>query len=204
MGDDLQVIVARPDITAVLLDRDGVINEPVIDPRSGRHESPYRADDVVLIEGIVEFVRGLHQHAIPVAVVSNQPAAAKQTQTRAELADVDARVRELIAEEGAAIPVWRYCFHHPEGSDPTLGVACACRKPGPALLTDALHELGVEPSRSVIMVGDSDADIGAGKSLGLYTVLVEHPETAHRRGICVPDVTLVSVTGLSNLLETDD
>jgi D-glycero-D-manno-heptose 1,7-bisphosphate phosphatase len=181
LGDDrADVVIPRPP-SAVLLDRDGVINEPVNDPTSGTPESPYHPEDVTLVDGVASAIRALRRSGIPVAVVSNQPAAAKQTHSLADLAAVDAEVRRLLAAEGVEIPVWRYCHHHPDGTDPDLGIRCACRKPQPGLLVGALEALGVPVTPDVVIVGDSDADIGAGKAIGISTILVEHPATAHRR-----------------------
>ena len=196
------MIPERP--TAVLLDRDGVINEPVLDPRSGNPESPYRPEDVTLVDGVARAIRTIQDRAIPVAVVSNQPAAAKGTCSLGELEAVDGRVRELLAEQGVEIPVWRYCHHHPDGSHPLLGVACDCRKPRPGLLVDALRELEIEPSTAVVIVGDGDADIGAGRALGISTILVEHPGTKHRRGEEAPDLRVASADGWAKVLTSHD
>jgi len=137
-------------------------------------------------------------------VVSNQPAAAKQTCSIDDLASVDARVRELLAAHGVEIGVWKYCFHHPQGTDPELGRRCECRKPEPGLLIDALADLGVPASKHVVIVGDSDADIGAGLALGLTTILVEHPNSAHRRGEQEPDFRVSSAAAWANVLMPDD
>ncbi len=189
--------------TAVLLDRDGVINEPVVDPRTGAFESPYVPRDVQLVDGVVEAIRAIEARAIPIAVVSNQPAAAKQTHSLRELAEVDMRVRELLAERGIEIAVWRYCHHHPNGTDPVLAIDCDCRKPKPGLLVSALEALGVPASSTVVILGDGDADIGAGQALGIATVLVEHPASAHRRGTLEPDFRVTSAEQWSKVAATD-
>ena len=189
---------------AVLLDRDGVINEPLLDPRSGMPESPYAPEDVRLVEGVADAIRMLQSRGIPVAVVSNQPAAAKETHTLEELDSVDQRIRELLHEHDVTIAVWRYCHHHPNGSHPELGGDCDCRKPKPGLLRDALDALGVPVSPEVVIVGDSDADIGAGQSLSIATILVEHPGTAHRRGSLAPDLRVMSSTQWAKVLTSND
>jgi len=189
--------------SAVLLDRDGVINEPVLDPLSGWAESPYAAADVALVAGAAEAIRLVQRHGIPIAVVSNQPAAAKQTHSLADLEAVDAEVRRLLATKGVEIPVWRYCHHHPDGTDPDLGVVCDCRKPEPGLLLDALDALGVPPSPDVVIIGDSDADIGAGRAIGIATILVEHPATAHRRGHETPGLRVESAGQWAKVLTPD-
>jgi phosphoglycolate phosphatase-like HAD superfamily hydrolase len=33
------------------------------------------------------------------------------------------------------------------------------------------------------MIGDSDADVEAGRAAGTHTILVEHPDSSHRRGV---------------------
>jgi D-glycero-D-manno-heptose 1,7-bisphosphate phosphatase len=167
---------------AVFLDRDGVLNDPVLDPIDGRPESPLHADDVRLAEGAREGLRAVHA-ALPDAlliVASNQPAAAKGKATAGDLQAVHDRVVALLGDDAALIAAWRYCFHAREEG-------CACRKPRPGLLLDAAAEHGLDLRASWI-IGDSDADVGAGRAAGCRTVLIEHPGSAHRRaGDAGPD-----------------
>ncbi|HWI21784.1 MAG TPA: HAD family hydrolase [Baekduia sp.] len=171
------LIVGR---AVVFLDRDGVLNDPVHDPYDGRPEAPLRAADVVLARGAIEGVRALNEAGIPLVVVSNQPGAAKGKVTSGELRGVHERVRSLLAAEGADIADWRYCFHHPDASDPQLRGACECRKPAPGMLLDAAADHDIDLSRSWI-VGDTDSDVGAGRAAGVGTVLIGHPGSRHRR-----------------------
>jgi D-glycero-D-manno-heptose 1,7-bisphosphate phosphatase len=166
---------------AVFLDRDGVLNEVVVDALSGLPESPYRAEDVRLTGGAIEALRLLSELGLPLAVVSNQPAAAKGTHSREQLAAVHAEVVRQLRAAGVEIAVWRYCLHHPDGSDPELGRVCDCRKPAPRLILEAAAELGVGDLSSSWMIGDSDVDVAAGRAAGCHTILVEHAPTAHRR-----------------------
>ncbi len=179
---------------AVFLDRDGVLNDPVMDPVDGRPESPLRAQDVVLAPGAVEGLRTLAGVGVPIVVVSNQPAAAKGKATDADLRAVHERVVELLGAPGEAIAEWRYCFDHPDAADPARRV-CACRKPAPGMLQDAARAHGLDLEASFI-VGDTDADVGAGRAVGATTVLVEHPGTAHRR---TPEMTVAADLRASDL-----
>jgi D-glycero-D-manno-heptose 1,7-bisphosphate phosphatase len=165
---------------AVFLDRDGVIVEPVPDALLGTDESPYRAQDVALVAGATEAIRALRERGFLLVGISNQPAAAKGNATLEALRDVHARTVQLLAAAGASLDDWRYCFHHPAGVDPDLGVACDCRKPAPGLLLAAAEDHGIDLARSW-MVGDSDSDVVAGAAAGTRTVLVEHPRSGHRR-----------------------
>ena len=165
---------------AVFLDRDGVLNEPVLDPADGRPESPLRAQDVVLCEGAAAAVVALQQAGFETVVVTNQPAAAKGKTSVDELHAVNERVRALLAAGGAEIATWKICLHHPEATVAELGGPCDCRKPAPGMLLEAASELGLSLPESWI-VGDSDGDIGAGQAAGCRTLLIEHPLTSHRR-----------------------
>ena len=171
---------------AVLLDRDGVITEPVLDPHTGTPESPLRAADVRLVAGAARAAQMLLERGIPVAVVSNQPAAAKGLTSLDELRAIHDRTVELLAAEGVTLERWEYCLHHPEGVVPELTVACDCRKPAPGLLLRALDALKV-PAAQAWMVGDADRDIVAGRRAGVRTALLHHPGSAHRRAGEEPD-----------------
>ena len=185
---------------AVFLDRDGVLNEPVPDPVDGRPESPWRASDVALCVGAAAAVKALVEAGFEPVVVSNQPAAAKGKTTVEDLHAVNARVRELLAADGADIRTWKICLHHPEATVPELAGGCDCRKPAPGMLLEAASELGISLSGSWI-AGDSDADIGAGRAAGCRTVLVEHPLTAHRRSAGVKaDATAIDLQGAAAII----
>jgi histidinol-phosphate phosphatase family protein len=171
-------VTAAPQ-AAVFLDRDGVINDPVPDPVDGRPESPLDAADVVLAAGAADGLATLLGTGLPLIVVSNQPAAAKGKVTDDDLRAVHERVVELLAAEGLQVGDWRYCFDHPDALDPARR-RCACRKPRPGLLEAAAADHGLDLAACWI-IGDTDADVGAGRAVGATTVLVEHPSTAHRR-----------------------
>jgi D-glycero-D-manno-heptose 1,7-bisphosphate phosphatase len=165
----------------ILLDRDGVITEPVLDPNTGTHESPLHPADVRLVAGAAQALAALKRCGHTLIVASNQPAAAKGTVPMDELTAVHERTVELLAAEDIELDGWEYCFHHPEGKLPELTGACDCRKPKDGMLRRALAATGADPGQAW-MVGDSDSDIQAGASAGTRTALVAHPSTEHRRG----------------------
>ena len=179
-----------------MLDRDGVVNEPVINPTTGLGESPYDPRDVTVIPDTVDLIRAANTLGIPVAVVSNQPAAAKMTSSLRELLAVHDELQIQLRRLDARIDSWHYCFHHPSQTNSELAVSCRCRKPASGMLRAALHDLGVKRSRECWMVGDSDVDIVAGQAVGATTVLVKHPRTSHRRGHSNPDAEVSSAADL--------
>jgi D-glycero-D-manno-heptose 1,7-bisphosphate phosphatase len=165
---------------AVFLDRDGVLNQLVPDPDSGVGESPLRVADVRLIPGAAAAMSLLRAAGYCVVCVTNQPAAAKGKTSVSELEAIQRRVVELLAAEGAHLDTWRMCLHHPEGVVLELSGGCDCRKPAPGMLLDAARELDLDLSCSWLL-GDTDADMQAGRAAGCRTGLIEHPASAHKR-----------------------
>ncbi len=188
------------DRAAVFVDRDGVINELVRDPVSGRPESPLQADDVRLIAGAAAALCGLSEAGWSLVGVSNQPSAAKGLVAVAELDAIQARVLELLAAEGARFDDFRLCLHHPSGVVPELTGECDCRKPRAGMLLAAADELGIDLGGSW-MVGDTDGDMQAGRSAGCRTILVEHPGSAHKRTAALhPDAVVSDLTAAAGII----
>jgi D-glycero-D-manno-heptose 1,7-bisphosphate phosphatase len=84
-----------------------------------------------------------------------------------------------------AFDSFHICWHHPAGVVAELSGECECRKPAPGLLLAAARELGIDLERSW-MIGDTDSDVFAGRAAGCRTVLIENPESAHKRGANAP------------------
>ena len=188
---------------AVFLDRDGVLSELAPDPESGLPESPLRPEDVRLLPGAAAAAAALRGAGYALVGVTNQPAAAKGRVSVGQLEDVQRRVVELLAREGAELDAWRMCLHHPEGSVPELSGPCDCRKPKPGMLLDAGRVLGLDMSRSW-MVGDTDADVEAGRAAGCRTLLIVHPDSAHKRApVSAPDARAADLRDASVLIVGD-
>lgn len=147
---------------AVLLDRDGTLNEEV--------GLVTRPDQLRLLEGAGAALRRLNEAGIATALVTNQPAAARGLCSPADLDAVQTRLAELLAAEGARIDAVFACRHHPETrhgeGDPTLRGPCRCRKPSTGLVDDALASLGRPPWRTVV-VGDRSLDLQLARNAGL-------------------------------------
>ena len=179
---------------AVFLDRDGVLNQLVAEPGSGRAESPLAAADVVLMEGAAAAAARLAGAGYLLVGVSNQPAAAKGTIPFEQLAQVQARVLALLAADGVTFDAFEVCWHHPDAVVEELSGPCDCRKPAPGMLLAAAAALDIDLADSW-MVGDSDIDVLAGQAAGTRTVLVENPASAHRRSAAAtPDATAADLS----------
>jgi histidinol-phosphate phosphatase family protein len=165
---------------AVFLDRDGVLNELVLDPELGRPESPLQTSDVRLIPGAAEGAAALKAAGYVLVCVTNQPAAAKGKASLSELEAIQRSVREKLSANGAELDAWRMCPHHPNGVVSELSGPCDCRKPAPGMLLDAAQDLHLDLSRSWL-IGDTAADVAAGRAAGCRTILIDNPSSAHKR-----------------------
>lgn len=150
-------------ISAVFLDRDGVVNE---DTGFANAKEP-----APLIAGSAAAIRALNKRGIPVIVVSNQSGIARGFHTEEDTKSFNDSLARNLQAEGASIDGWYFCPHHIEGSVKEYTLECDCRKPKPGLLVRAGKEHGINLSRAV-MIGDKQSDIRVGHEIGARTVLV--------------------------------
>lgn len=164
---------------AVFLDRDGVLNEPVI--RDGRPYPPTTLDELKVISDARSALSRLKEAGYLLVVVTNQPDVPRGTQTREVVDAINAAI-------GTALPIDDFfiCFH--DDAD-----GCHCRKPKPGLLIDAAtkHEIDLPSS---FMIGDRWRDIDAGAAAGCRTVLIEYGYR-ERTPEHVPDFRAESLEG---------
>ncbi|HLF19775.1 MAG TPA: HAD family hydrolase [Bacteroidota bacterium] len=147
----------------IFFDRDGTINAEVdflSDP-----------DELTLIPGAAEAIRGANRLGMRVFVITNQSGIARGLLTEKDLEKVHKRLEELLLKHRAHIDAIYYCPHHPEFGKPPYNVSCDCRKPGTGMLTTAAREFGIDLSKSFV-VGDRFVDMKAGENAGCKTILV--------------------------------
>lgn len=144
---------------AVFLDRDGIINHPVV--RDGKPFPPARVEDVKIYSGLSERLQRLKDSGFVLIVVTNQPDVSRGTTTRETVEGIN----DLIAREIPAIDRILVCFHDKADH-------CDCRKPQPGMLIAGAHEFGVDLTRSY-MVGDRRGDMEAGIAAGSRTIFVD-------------------------------
>jgi D-glycero-D-manno-heptose 1,7-bisphosphate phosphatase len=136
----------------------------VIDVEHGTIDSPLHEDQVVLLPGAAAAVRALCDMGYLLAIVTNQPAAAKRKTTRRNLDAVHTRIVREVESAGGRIASSHICFHCAEDG-------CRCRKPRPGMLQDACALHGASPTASW-MVGDGVFDVQAGIAIGARTAFL--------------------------------
>jgi len=149
----------------ILLDRDGVLNRLVVDAEQGTVDSPLHPTQVEMLPGVADALAQLTRAGYGLAIVTNQPAAAKKKTTRANLEAVQQKVLAEATRLGGRILSSHMCLHRSEDG-------CSCRKPAPGMLWKAFAQNpDYHPSVSW-MVGDGVTDIQAGMAVGLRTAFL--------------------------------
>ena len=152
--------VSRP---AVFLDRDGVLNRPVI--RDGLPYPPATIEELELYPDVVEGCRQLREAGFLLIVVTNQPDVGRGTRSRESVEVINARLREVIpALDGIEV-----CFH--AGAE--HGEPCACRKPEPGLVLRAAAAHAIDLKRS-FLIGDRWRDVGCAHAAGCRAAFIDH------------------------------
>jgi histidinol-phosphate phosphatase family protein len=142
---------------AVFLDRDGVINVQ-------RDDHVKSWEEFRFLPTALEGLRSLAEAPVPIFIVTNQSVVGRGITARAELEDIHSRMCDAIRAHGGRIDRVYVCPHAPWDD-------CSCRKPKPGLLLQAQEDFGVDLRRSVL-VGDSPADVQAGRAVGARTALI--------------------------------
>jgi rfaE bifunctional protein nucleotidyltransferase chain/domain len=147
---------ASPPKGLVLLDRDGTLIRDV----------PFLNDPekVELLPGVGEGLAELQAARLALAIVTNQQGIGLGYTTRQEMIAVNQRLFRALAPFGVLISRVYYCPH-------TAADLCECRKPQTAMVKGAMEEFGMAPERTVL-IGDTAADVEAGKAAGCRTIRV--------------------------------
>lgn len=148
---------------AVFLDRDGTVNHDV-----GHIIDPSLFD---LIPGSIDAMNRLRGAGYCLPLVTNQAGVGRGLMTEHQLNRVLKAFEQILDEEGTFLDGVYYCPHHPEEAMGHYKQNCDCRKPGPALLQRAAHDLSIDLSLSY-MVGDHSSDAGAGIAAGCKAILL--------------------------------
>lgn len=168
---------------AFFLDRDGVINEPII--KNNLPLSPMRVSDFRFIDGVLEVASYLKKIGYKLFVVTNQP---EISRGNLEISEVE-KMNELILRHLPIDEIY-VCPHDDDAG-------CGCRKPKPG----ALHYLAIKHKinlRESYMIGDRWKDVIAGHAAGCKTIFIDRKYAEKPIADC--DVTIGRVLDCINLV----
>jgi D-sedoheptulose 7-phosphate isomerase len=164
---------------AVFLDRDGVLNEAIVE--NGKPHPPPDASSLRIYAGTAEALTRLKERGYMLLVVTNQPDVARGTQKRDAVEEINRRLTaELPLDEVLT------CYHDDDDD-------CDCRKPRPGLIKSAAQQRGIDLRHSYL-IGDRWRDIDAGASAGCKTILIDRGYK-ERAPASAPDARVGSLAG---------
>ncbi|OGC14210.1 phosphatase, partial [candidate division WOR-1 bacterium RIFOXYA12_FULL_36_13] len=137
-------------ISAVFLDRDGVVNKKI--------EMDYvkKWDEFEFLPDAISAIKLINDKNIPVYLITNQSGIGRGKMTQKALDIVHQKMGGALAKEGAHIDEIFVCPHAPEDN-------CDCRKPKPGLLLQAKEKYPEIDFKNSWFIGDSQIDVEAGK-----------------------------------------
>jgi D-glycero-D-manno-heptose 1,7-bisphosphate phosphatase len=143
----------------LIVDRDGVLNRE--SPSGGWIAQP---EEWIWEDGALEGLRTAKAAGVRVSVTTNQSAVGRGLMEPRQVEAVHSRMLREAAEDGGRIDAVFVCPHAPRDG-------CACRKPAPGLVLEAVEASGIAASETVL-VGDAARDLEAARAAGVRFALV--------------------------------
>jgi D-glycero-D-manno-heptose 1,7-bisphosphate phosphatase len=138
--------------SAIFLDRDGVIIE-------NRPNYIRSWKDVTIFPQAVSALSRIRLSPYKIVLVTNQSVVGRGIISYQEAEAINQRLVAELEGAGCRIDGLFICPHAPEAR-------CACRKPQPGLILQAVQALSLDVSRSW-MIGDAWSDLLAGQNAGI-------------------------------------
>ncbi|MDO8662422.1 MAG: HAD-IIIA family hydrolase [Candidatus Omnitrophota bacterium] len=177
---------------AIFLDRDGVINQLVYNPKTKEYESPLSEKDLKIIPRIFRPLKKLKKKGFLLFIISNQPSYAKGKTTLETLCKIHKLLHRKMAGKGIVFSEYFYCYHHPEGVVKNYSRKCLCRKPKPYFILKAKRKYGLDMQQSWF-IGDQDCDVLCGQAAGIRSILIQERRSKNKRGQSQPDAYVGSL-----------
>lgn len=166
---------------AVFLDRDGVLNAPVI--REGKPYPPDSLAGLRILPGVDEALSRLRAAGYLNVVVTNQPDVGTGKQRIEVVEAMHDRLLRQLPLDGVKV-----CYH-------TDDQKCDCRKPKAGMLLQAAKDHDIDLPRS-FLVGDRWRDVAAGQATGCSCFFVDYGYDEKR-----PEKPYVPVKSLSEAVD---
>ena len=175
---------------AVFLDRDGVLNRPVV--RNGQPHPPPRVEDFELYDDIADGCARLKAANFLLVVVTNQPDVGRGTQSREAVEAMHAKMQLALP----SLDRIEICYHAGE----RYGESCDCRKPRPGMILRAAAELKIDLCASYV-IGDRWRDINCARAAGCRAIFIKRGYEESLRE--TPDFTVATFNDAVSALLDD-
>lgn len=159
---------------AVFIERDGVLNEPIID--QGKVRAPRCLDEFKVRAAAAPALDRLRAAGLLAIATTNQPGLSDGTLPRRELDLMHAVLTRRLPLDGVLV-----CPHLP-------GDGCMCRKPRPGLVREAAFRWALRPEHCFV-ISDKAADAEMARHVGATSLLIRSPwNGSGHHDLCVTDL----------------
>lgn len=132
------------------MDRDGVVNDDL--------GYVHTREKFKLREGFLQGAKYLIEQNYTLVIITNQAGIARSYYSEEDFINFSHWIFEYLKQMGISISSTYYCPHHPNFTG-----ECACRKPKPQMILQALADYCVSPN-DCLFVGDKISDMEAAAS----------------------------------------
>ena len=143
---------------AIFLDRDGVINYPIV--LLGKPYAPRFFNEFVLYPDAIKSLQEFRLKGYVLVVVTNQPDIGHGLIDMSEIIQMHQYLERYIE-----IELIQICPHKQDEG-------CLCRKPKAGMLFDAAKRMNIDLPNSWL-IGDRISDIQAGNQAGVNTIFID-------------------------------
>ncbi len=151
---------------ALLLDRDGVINED--------HGYVCRVEDFHFIDGIFDLCRTARDNDFVLILVVNQAGIGRGYYDEAQFHRLTDWMKEQFDASGAPIAAVYFCPYHPTAGVGRYRRVSSWRKPAPGMLLQAAKDHDLDLAASA-MIGNAATDMEAAAAAGVGLKLLLDP-----------------------------
>lgn len=144
---------------AIFLDRDGVINKPII--YKHKPYSPRLIKEFKLIKNVKKAIKILKLKGYKIIIITNQPDAKLNSKIKKKIISINNKTKNILK-----IDKIYSCFHTDQDN-------CQCRKPKIGNILKAKKKFKINLKKSYF-VGDRWKDIEAGRSSNCKTIFINY------------------------------
>jgi D-glycero-D-manno-heptose 1,7-bisphosphate phosphatase len=173
---------------AVFLDRDGVINRPII--VDGKPYPPRTVADFEILPGVDRACLDLKSAGYLLIVVTNQPDVGRGILKKEVVEGIHQTMLRHLPIDSVEV-----CYH----AGAKFGEECDCRKPRPGMVFAAAERFAIDLAHS-FMVGDRWRDVECGRNAGCRTIFIDwgyQEKLTHQ-----PDHRAGDLLGAAKLIQT--
>lgn len=161
---------------AIFFDRDGIINERILDSYVSKIE------DFKFIDDIFEILKYVKSRGYLAIIITNQQGIGKGLMSEEDLFVVhDFMQNKLYESTGERFDAIFYCPETAESNSTR-------RKPNPGMIFEAIEIFDIDTNQS-LMIGDSVSDAEAALNAGMKCILIGNHDFVHPNVNCLPDMS---------------